>query len=151
MDYGTFHLGPAAYAVPLESLQEVLHQPRLSPVPLGPENLLGMTLWRSQILPVFELACALGPDRPPFPSRSRVLVLSHHGLHAGIAADTTATLTSSTPLTPPQRPGLRAGHCGQFSVLDLDALFNHLTTALTSAVKGFQPRRPQPSSVPAHV
>lgn len=150
MHYGTFQLGSLACAVPLPAVREVLHRPRLSPVPLAPEELLGMTLCRGHILPVFDLAPALGAP-PSATPRPRVIVLTHAGTTAGLSVDTAATLSSPDVPTPnPQPHPLISGLLHDCRILAPAALFTHFESLLASAAKSFQPSRPRPRPTPAH-
>lgn len=147
MNYGTFHLGACVFAVPLTAVREVLHRPRLSPVPLAPEELAGMALFRGEVLPVFELGTALATARSRTP-RARVLILQHGGVLAGVAADTAATLAASPPESPGE--GLVQGQSAGCRVLGLHALFQQFETWLSAAAHGFQGVRPRAAAPIPH-
>lgn len=147
MNYGTFQLGASAFAVPLTAVREVLHRPTLSPVPLAPEELAGMALFRGEVLPVFEISTALAAARPGTP-RARVLVLQHGGVLAGVAADTAATRAASPPESPAE--GLVQGPSAGLRVLGLHALFQQFETWLSAAAHGFQGVRPRAAAPSPH-
>ncbi|MDD5261272.1 MAG: chemotaxis protein CheW [Methylacidiphilales bacterium] len=89
MEYCLFQLGHNRYAVPLAAVREVLSHPSVSPVPLSPPELSGMTSFRGEVLPVFTLDSLLMPEqaRTEPGERSRVLVLNFHESIYGIWVD----------------------------------------------------------------
>jgi chemotaxis signal transduction protein len=135
MNYGLFRLGDRAFAVPVSSVREVLQQPVISPVPLAPELLAGMVLFRGEVLPVFETGILFGAELPRG-VRSRVLVIQHNGAFAGLAADH-ASIASGSPVSAsasrfflPQVLELAAG---SVPLIDVPALFQELESCLTPA------------------
>ena len=89
MEYCLFHLSRQTYAVPLSYVREVLIRPVVTPVPLAPPLLKGMTGFRGEVLPVFTIDTLLhsGDALPSDTERSRVLVLSHNETFFGILVD----------------------------------------------------------------
>lgn len=61
--WATFHLGGEQFALPVEDVQEVLLKQPLTPVPLAPEEVLGLLNLRGAIMPAIDLRRRLGfPD-----------------------------------------------------------------------------------------
>lgn len=144
MNHGTFQIGGRDFAVPMTAVREVLHRARISPVPLAPEGLRGMTLCRGEVLPVFELAAHLevvdpAPATDPV-SRPRVLVLQHNGRLAGVAADATSTAASTGGGSARTADGREA------VILDVAALFDAFTTWIAAV----QPHVPPTPHAHAH-
>ena len=53
-------LGPEWYAVPVESVREVVAAPSVAPLVTAPPVVLGLFNLRGQIVPLFDLAVVLG-------------------------------------------------------------------------------------------
>lgn len=66
---------PILCGLPISQVAEILEPPPLVPVPGAPEFALGVTLWRSVVVPVIDLAVRLGLPPVEVDSRSRLLVL----------------------------------------------------------------------------
>lgn len=65
--WATFHLGGEQFALPVEEVQEVLLRQPLTPVPLAPDEILGLLNLRGAIMPAIDLRRRLGfpdADRP---------------------------------------------------------------------------------------
>ncbi|MDX6767125.1 MAG: chemotaxis protein CheW [Candidatus Methylacidiphilales bacterium] len=138
MNYGLIQLGASAFALPFAAVREVLQQPVLSPVPLGPDLLAGMVLFRGEVLPVFDIAplldCPASPPRTATPAR--VVVIQHNSVFAGVVSDH-AALAAGSPV-----PG-EAGACrlaqslplseSSAPVLDVPALFHHFESCLATS------------------
>lgn len=61
--WATFHLGGEQFALPVEEVQEVLLKQPLTPVPLAPDEILGLLNLRGAIMPAIDLRRRLGfPD-----------------------------------------------------------------------------------------
>jgi purine-binding chemotaxis protein CheW len=56
-------VGPDLYAVPMESVREVVAAPRLCSVPTAPTTLLGLFNLRGEILPLLDTASLIGLGR----------------------------------------------------------------------------------------
>jgi chemotaxis signal transduction protein len=70
LDLVTFHLGREAYALPADEVRGVVARQEIVPIPSTPAHLLGITNFRGEILPVFDLKVLLGlaaqPDEPQY-------------------------------------------------------------------------------------
>jgi purine-binding chemotaxis protein CheW len=61
--WATFHLGGEQFALPVEDVQEVLLKQPLTPVPLAPDEIMGLLNLRGSIMPAIDLRRRLGfPD-----------------------------------------------------------------------------------------
>jgi purine-binding chemotaxis protein CheW len=58
----TFWIGSELCGLPVSTIQEVIRPPRLTRVPLAPENVAGVVNLRGHILPVVSLRRRLGLD-----------------------------------------------------------------------------------------
>lgn len=71
----TFRVGDACFAVPTDTVVEVLRGGRLTRVPLAPPGVLGLVHLRGRIVPVVDPAGLLGIERP-VPTRATHLVIA---------------------------------------------------------------------------
>lgn len=60
----TFRIGDACFAVPTDTVVEVLRGGWLTRVPLAPPGVLGLVHLRGRIVPVVDPAGLLGVERP---------------------------------------------------------------------------------------
>lgn len=60
-----FRLEGETFAVPVEIVREVLRVPPVTPVPRGPEHLLGVMNLRGQVVPVYDIKPRLQLKRTP--------------------------------------------------------------------------------------
>jgi chemotaxis signal transduction protein len=90
MELCLFRIDQQEYAVPMTSVREVLNRPRISPIPLAPETLSGMTHFRGEVVPVFAVDHLLDSTLAPLSrgqERSRVLVVTQASQVLGIQVD----------------------------------------------------------------
>jgi purine-binding chemotaxis protein CheW len=86
--YVTFYLKEDLYAVPVESVREILRLPPVTPLPLAPAYVEGLANLRGEILPVVDLRSRLGMERLAGEER-KVLVLDRGGKPLGVVVDRT--------------------------------------------------------------
>lgn len=98
-EYLAFELETERYAVPIDSMREILKVPPMTEVPHAPKNLLGIMSLRGELLPVFDLKVRLklattlpkvaGPveQHSELKRSSRVLVVRTEEGDAGILVD----------------------------------------------------------------
>jgi purine-binding chemotaxis protein CheW len=101
------HVANERYALPLDSLSEVMVLARWTPVPGQPQYLLGVTNLRGEIRPVLDLHSLLGLAAPPPEARFWVIFLKDGGVEVGVrveALDRVACLDPAT-LTRPHESG----------------------------------------------
>jgi purine-binding chemotaxis protein CheW len=99
-------LGERQIALRTEDVREVLALTAVTPVPLGPPMLIGLTQLRGQILPVVDL---VEPARAPKPT-DQVVIVEHGEVRAALLVDRVLGIRSEAT-TPP---------------LDLGAIFQRL-------------------------
>lgn len=104
----TFRAAGQLYALPAETVREVVKPLRLAKVPLGPRALLGLGNLRGAVLPVVGLAELLQRSAGG-PAEARVIVLEGR-TPLGLMVDTVETLTPAEAAEiKPAEAGLMAG------------------------------------------
>jgi purine-binding chemotaxis protein CheW len=124
-------VGLDLYAVPMESVREVVTATRLCRLPTGPAGLLGLFNLRGEIVPMFDTAALLGLGQLsewPFV----VVLRTAHG-PAGLAAN---GLPESTLLDEPMGPSESHGTKGIFAVGRRLAVLIDVETLITPATAG---------------
>lgn len=91
-------LGDARYAVPLETVAEVLPVPGLTRLPGSPLWLCGVANWRGRVLAVLDLRPLLGADQRPISSSARLVVLRADDVEAGLLVDAVQGLMTADSL-----------------------------------------------------
>jgi purine-binding chemotaxis protein CheW len=127
------------YGVPMESVREVIRWRVPTPIPGTPATVLGMLHHRGTILPVIDVRSLLGLPRLA-PNRStRIMVVEHQTIHAGIVGDAVAdivdfdlraieALPSSLPAAQAQYlSGLTVHEEQPVALLDLAAVFGAIS------------------------
>ncbi len=78
--YATFLMGGLYLGIDVLEVQEVLHQQRITPVPLAPDVIAGLLNLRGQIVPEIDLRRLFHlPPRPPDAVRFSVVVHTAEG------------------------------------------------------------------------
>ncbi len=91
-----FRVGGQSYAVPIESVREIVRLPEISAVPQSPEYIAGVMNLRGRILPVVDLRKRFsvpGEDS----TKNRVLVTSRDGKLVGFLVDAASEVLKITP------------------------------------------------------
>jgi purine-binding chemotaxis protein CheW len=83
----TFRLARKQFAIDTSSIQEIVRMPRIAPVPLSPEYVLGVSNLRGNVTAVLNGALRLGHPQEPVTADARVLVLSLDGYSLGFGVD----------------------------------------------------------------
>jgi purine-binding chemotaxis protein CheW len=81
-----FHLGGEMHACDVALVEEALTRQRIHPLPDMPPEMLGVVLLRGDLVPVLDVAPALGLTRGA-EDRCAVLVLGVDEVRVGVAAD----------------------------------------------------------------
>jgi chemotaxis signal transduction protein len=102
-----FSLSGATFAVEVRHAREVVVVEDLTPVPLAPPALRGVTNLRGYILPVLDPRPLLGLPARPIARGSRVLVLAGPAGPVGIAIDAALALESVDRVGPLDEPAQR--------------------------------------------
>ena len=80
-----FNVAGVGAIAPLDEVKEILNFPaELTKVPGTKDWVLGMANIRGNLLPIFDLQLFLGSTPVPIGRRSRVLVIDHEGMFAGL-------------------------------------------------------------------
>lgn len=117
MDFLGFALEAESYAVPIETVREILRVTPLTEVPRSEPNLLGVFALRGEVIPVYDIKRKLkladaypqlaGPyaDLSPLGKGARVLILSSEGGPAAVLVDSVEGVVRLMPsaVEPPPR------------------------------------------------
>lgn len=107
--WATFRLGEELLGLPVEDVQEVVLVQPLTPVPLAPDLFLGLLNLRGQVMPVLDLARAMGVGERDV-SSGKLLVVKVGGeamsLHVDEVGDV-LELPESGWRSPPETVALR--------------------------------------------
>jgi twitching motility protein PilI len=82
-----FRVGDQSLVAPMGHVTEILHFPMLSRVPGAKDWVMGIANVRGNLLPVMDLAGFLDGNETRLNKRSRVLVINHKGVQAGLLVD----------------------------------------------------------------
>ncbi|MEO5573282.1 MAG: chemotaxis protein CheW [Gammaproteobacteria bacterium] len=82
-----FRLADRFLVAPLLEMREILTYPSLSPVPGAKPWLKGIANVRGNLLPIIHLQSYLGRQQDAIGRRSRVLVIKHENVFAGLVVD----------------------------------------------------------------
>lgn len=82
-----FRIAGQRLVAPLAEVAEILYYPELTRVPGTKPWVRGIANVRGNLLPIMDLRGYLYGERTPTHRRSRVLVVSHRGLQAGLLVD----------------------------------------------------------------
>jgi chemotaxis signal transduction protein len=92
------------YAVPMESVHQVLRHPQVTEVPMAPAGLLGVLNVRGEIVPFFDTGTLTGSGKlrnPPF----AVLLSGDKDLMALATLELPTTAEFEEPVAPGAKPG----------------------------------------------
>jgi purine-binding chemotaxis protein CheW len=127
----TFRLGPEVYALPADQVRGVIARQPVVPIPSTPSHLLGITNFRGEVLPVFDLNVLLGLSQEP--GQPEYFIIARPGADsAALGCDSCPDImqvaaedmdVSQAAAPSPASPYLR-GHCvtqqSLINVLDVD-------------------------------
>ncbi len=82
-----FRLGEHWYVAPMGEVGEVLHEPRLTPMPGVKPWVRGVANLRGRLLPVLDLCSFLGAELSAQRRQRRVLVVEHQEVFVGLMVD----------------------------------------------------------------
>jgi chemotaxis signal transduction protein len=82
------------YLIPVQDVAEILRPLKLTPVPMAPDHLLGVTNIHGQIVCIIDpgKVLHLKRERGALTASSRFLILRHPRMHLGIWVDETSLL-----------------------------------------------------------
>jgi purine-binding chemotaxis protein CheW len=124
-------VGLDLYAVPTDSVREVVTAPSLCPLPTGPATVLGLFNLRGEIVPLFDTAALIG--LAPLSSWPFAAVLRTTLGLAGLGA---SDLPESTMLGEPIGPSELAGTKGTHAAGGRIAVLIEVEVLLTLATAG---------------
>jgi len=113
-EFLAFNLTDEVYAVPIETVREIVKVPVLTEVPRAPRELLGVMNLRGEVLPVYDvrarllLSSGVQPITGPadVPTQARIVLVKSDAGDAGILADGVEGVVRLLPsLTEPPPPG----------------------------------------------
>lgn len=104
--------GSAIFALPIESVREIVMVPEITPVPdVGP-FIRGVINLRGRIVPVMDLALRLGFGRGPSHPDGRILVVEHNREQLGLLAEEASEVLRVPPESVGPPPELAGGGTG---------------------------------------
>ncbi len=125
-------VGQEAYALPVADVRSVIELEGITPLFGAPPSVLGVRAFEGVLLPVFDLACALGIE-PTTPQR--VLVIAHGDRQVGFAVeqvlDVAELPVADEAPASRQLRGMVLVDGQLVGVLDVAAVFADLETELT--------------------
>ncbi|MCX7946690.1 MAG: chemotaxis protein CheW [Hydrogenophilus sp.] len=100
----TFLAAGQTFALPIETVQEIVPLPSLTPIPDAHPAILGMATLREQTLPILSLARALSLPESPIDDKTRTIVIRQNHHRWGLLCDAvrevrTVTNDSIEPLS----------------------------------------------------
>jgi len=132
-EYLAFQLANEIYAVPLREVREIVKIPRVTEIPRGPDNLVGVIKLRGELLPVYDIKvrlrlCDHSPriageegEAPVLPKGARILLFREDDGDVGVLVDAVrevvrlkpSSIESLAPGVGSERDCLRGlGHLG---------------------------------------
>lgn len=83
----TFRVGAEWYAIETTHVRGVMRLSELTPLPDAPPHVVGITILRGEILPLFDLRQLLGRGSQALTDLSRVVIVGGDQLELGLIAD----------------------------------------------------------------
>jgi purine-binding chemotaxis protein CheW len=84
----SFELNNQEYALPIESVQEIVQVPdTINVIPNSKEHVLGVINLRDRLLPLVSLRSMFGMEQAAVDNQSRIVVVGHHGQAIGLVTD----------------------------------------------------------------
>lgn len=125
------------YGLPIRSIQEIVPLPELLPLPQMPDSILGVCLFRDQIIPVLHLASQLELEGDlPNPEVWQMVVISHNDRLCALAvrdiieiinyaSEEVEPLPSTTDGEEYFYRGIKRTELGMVTLLSMDAIVEH--------------------------
>src|SRR5258708_14843736 len=122
-----FGVNAAFFAVPMETVHQVLRHPVLTTIPLSPTGLLGVVNVRGEIVPLLDTGVLTGTG-PLNQSPFAVLVSGQKDMVALAAEELPIAADFEEPVGPGTRPGERAVYSSAGAtvvLIDIDEMAKH--------------------------
>ncbi len=87
-----FNMGEDLYAVPVETLTEIIISQKIFPVPTTPPHVLGVINLRGNIVPIVDIRAVLSLPQQSAPSQ--IAVVEHGAVTLGIVVDNVSEVVS---------------------------------------------------------
>lgn len=87
-----FRLAGQWHVAPMGEVAEVLHEPRLTPIPGVKPWVRGVSNLRGRLLPIMDLCAYFGYELSPLRKQRRVLIVEHRDVFVGLLVDEVAGL-----------------------------------------------------------
>lgn len=129
LQYLTFVLASELYAVPIETIREVIEFQGLTRIPLAPAAVPGVVNLRGSVVPVVDLSVRFDKGATQVGRRTCVVIVeteTDEGLQAvGLIVDAVSEALEVSPAQLEQRPAFGSGLRGDFvlGMLNLDGRF----------------------------
>jgi purine-binding chemotaxis protein CheW len=82
-----FYLSKNQFAMSTDNTKGLLHHQKISPVPLAPNEIIGVFNLRGRIVTVCDLRVMLGMDKTTNPENSMILIVEYENHLYGLAID----------------------------------------------------------------
>jgi purine-binding chemotaxis protein CheW len=109
---GCFQVGGSVYALDVAQLREVVRWRPVTPLPMAPKLIEGVIDLRGALVPVIDLARALGCGAVETGARARIAVTEIDGMVVGLAVDAAIEMLSvdAAMLEDPPALAIQAGY-----------------------------------------
>jgi len=137
----TFRVAEQDFCVDIQSVLEIRGWSPVTPLPRAPDHVLGTINLRGQVLPIIELAAALGLPRTTPDSRHAIIVARIAGRLTGLLVEGVSEILTIDRSEVQPAPDLGAAACARFvsgliasgssmlTLLSIDRLFENDTLA----------------------
>ncbi len=105
LGYVLFRLGGEMYGLPIERVQSIIRYERGTPVPKAPPSVEGVINLRGRVIPVVDLAMALGRGSFEPEANSRIVVAETSAGLVGLAVDAAHEVLHIDPSSIQPPPG----------------------------------------------
>ncbi len=96
--YGSFFLGDDEFALPANSIREVVNYPaKVTPIPLAPAFLEGVFNLRGTVVPVLNLARIFDPNAAAIQASCKIAIVDHGAIQIGLAFHATGEILRVRP------------------------------------------------------
>lgn len=152
-------MGSDEYALPIESVQEVVHYTRPRPLPRADPLVRGVIDLRGRVIPIASARAAFGLSDADQPDDAKIVVVQLEGARVGLIVDDVVEVLTVDPRTavpPPDRAGEAAVEAVRsvlrlpdrlLVVLDAEALLDPARQAIAVSMEAFAPARDEACAI----